>query len=197
METSASQYDTIDLDSEQDEAENEMKKEENDIVVETIDQADRFGSDIAEVTKYGYVCYKEKTQEGAYKNQYETRLTINTDRFPSANNMYSVYVKHGKPCIVKSYLVRTFCSHVRESICSLIPENVKLPVYESGELAVSYVFFFPDRRKRDLDNHMKVLNDALIGIIWKDDSQVHEALVKKKVDLTTKHPYVRMHILYL
>ena len=44
--------------------------------------------------------------------------------------------------------------------------------------SVAIFLVFPDRRKRDLDNRVKPLLDALTRVgVWKDDSQVDEILV--------------------
>lgn len=37
-----------------------------------------------------------------------------------------------------------------------------------------YIFRLPDKRKRDLDNLAKAVSDALNGIIWDDDCQIHD-----------------------
>lgn len=42
--------------------------------------------------------------------------------------------------------------------------------------------YFPDERRRDLDNVLKAALDALNGIAWNDDSQVRELHVHREVD---------------
>ena len=42
--------------------------------------------------------------------------------------------------------------------------------------------FFPDRRRRDLDNVQKAIGDALQGVLFVDDSQVVEWRTRKSVD---------------
>ncbi len=51
-----------------------------------------------------------------------------------------------------------------------------------GELLLIANFKLPDRRRRDLDNLVKGVKDAMNGIVWDDDSQVVAELVTKKVD---------------
>ena len=49
-----------------------------------------------------------------------------------------------------------------------------------GKLHVEFDIYPPDRRKRDLDNAVKVLGDACTKAgIWKDDSQIYKLVVEK------------------
>lgn len=50
-------------------------------------------------------------------------------------------------------------------------------------LAVNILLYFGDRRRRDIDAYLKVLLDAMTGIVYEDDSQVEELHVFKMVDL--------------
>lgn len=50
-----------------------------------------------------------------------------------------------------------------------------------GPLAVEVYLFFPDNRKRDLDN-IKGLLDAMSGVLWEDDSQIVDLHIRKYVD---------------
>lgn len=42
--------------------------------------------------------------------------------------------------------------------------------------------YFPDKRRRDMDNYKRILFDALIGIVYNDDSQIIEECTKKFID---------------
>lgn len=47
-----------------------------------------------------------------------------------------------------------------------------------GRLLVEVTLFPPDKRVRDLDNHMKALQDALTCAgVWKDDSQIDQLFI--------------------
>jgi len=51
----------------------------------------------------------------------------------------------------------------------------------AGRLVVLIDLFPPDRRKRDIDNHVKAILDALTKCrIWKDDSQIDVLLVNRR-----------------
>ena len=50
----------------------------------------------------------------------------------------------------------------------------------SRPVHVEYLFIVPDKRKRDLDNMLKVVNDLLEWLqIFRDDSLVHEIHARK------------------
>ena len=44
------------------------------------------------------------------------------------------------------------------------------------------VLWMPDRRRRDLDNCAKSICDGLNGIVYLDDSQVAELVVRRRID---------------
>lgn len=48
-----------------------------------------------------------------------------------------------------------------------------------GELEVTALLYFPDKRKHDYDNYGKILNDAGNGILWEDDNQIIKATIWK------------------
>ena len=49
----------------------------------------------------------------------------------------------------------------------------------TDSFAAETLFFCGDRRRKDVDNLLKLVMDALNGLVWKDDSQVAEALTKR------------------
>lgn len=54
------------------------------------------------------------------------------------------------------------------------------PITEDITLVVE--FFFKTNTKRDIDNFNKALLDAGTGILWKDDSQIQELILRKFID---------------
>lgn len=50
-----------------------------------------------------------------------------------------------------------------------------------GEVHMTVFFYLPDNRKRDLDNLLKPLLDALNGIVYLDDKQVTSIFMRKKI----------------
>lgn len=61
----------------------------------------------------------------------------------------------------------------------------------AGLVSVSVAFYYPDRRRHDIDN-IKSLFDVLSGIVWEDDSQIVEMNVKKAID--KKEPRVEVGV---
>lgn len=49
-------------------------------------------------------------------------------------------------------------------------------------LNVHIAFFWSDNRRRDIDNPIKALCDAMTGILWLDDSQIFQMTVSKATD---------------
>lgn len=47
-----------------------------------------------------------------------------------------------------------------------------LPIPAAGPVSVSLWFYCATRRRRDLDNMVKLVLDSLNGVVWLDDSQV-------------------------
>jgi len=62
-----------------------------------------------------------------------------------------------------------------------------------GNLSIGIDLYFGDKRKRDWDNFHKLSMDAMSGIVWDDDSQVLEAVVKKEYD--KKNPRIEINII--
>lgn len=64
----------------------------------------------------------------------------------------------------------------------------------SSALKVSMQVYPPDKRKRDLTNLLKVIEDALTKAgVWQDDSLVHDLAVKK-MGVDKGCPRIEIHI---
>ena len=93
---------------------------------------------------------------------------------PTVNSYYKV-TRHGQRYLDKK--VRAFRDVVAESVHEQMPgvtldESIFMEVY----------LFPPDRRKRDLDNYMKGLLDALTEAgIWDDDSLIDQLHIYRGV----------------
>lgn len=60
-----------------------------------------------------------------------------------------------------------------------------------GKLKVSLRFFWPQPR-RDVDSSVKAALDALNGILWKDDNQICDLLISKKME--KKNPRMEIEV---
>ena len=50
-----------------------------------------------------------------------------------------------------------------------------------GHIKLTVVFMFADNRKRDIDNYLKVLIDAMKNIIFEDDDQIYKLDITKHI----------------
>jgi crossover junction endodeoxyribonuclease RusA len=71
---------------------------------------------------------------------------------------------------------RAYEQHVKWSALEAGIEKIDGPVSMTLEI------FWPDRRRRDLDNAAKAITDALNGIAYIDDSQIVELILRKRFD---------------
>lgn len=60
-------------------------------------------------------------------------------------------------------------------------------------ISVVIELYFATDRKRDVDNFNKLILDAASGLLYEDDSQIQELIVRKFVD--AKNPRVQLFIL--
>jgi len=97
-------------------------------------------------------------------------FSFNTD-FPPTLNSYYVKTARG---IYISKAGKLYRQHIAEVLIQQIGE----PPMLSDRLLVEVVLFPPDKRKRDLDNYLKALLDALTHYgLWEDDSQIDQLMV--------------------
>ncbi len=64
--------------------------------------------------------------------------------------------------------------------------------YEQEKLGVRFIIYFPTKRRRDLDNCLKVLQDSLTGLVYADDSQIDELTIVRAYD--EKNPRTEIEI---
>ncbi len=61
------------------------------------------------------------------------------------------------------------------------------------KMAMEITLYFGDRRKRDIDNFNKLILDALAGIVYEDDVQIHKLVIIKEYD--KENPRIEINIL--
>jgi Holliday junction resolvase RusA-like endonuclease len=52
----------------------------------------------------------------------------------------------------------------------------------TGDVCVSLIFYMPTRHRTDCENLAKNVNDALNGVVYKDDTQVTDLRIQKIID---------------
>ena len=106
---------------------------------------------------------------------------------PSGNKMW----RHTKQGVVyKTNECRNYQAHV-----SMVA-NAATKVYKwkmaTDKVIIEYVYYWPDRRKRDTGNQKKVINDALQGIIVDNDCNILERDIDFFVD--RKDPRIEIKV---
>jgi Holliday junction resolvase RusA-like endonuclease len=61
--------------------------------------------------------------------------------------------------------------------------------------ALHLLVVFPDRRRRDLSNVVKSVEDGLNGVVWADDSQIAELHVVRDYSKDSPRVEVRVELL--
>lgn len=96
-------------------------------------------------------------------------ISLNLPWPPSINTMYATYL--GRRILSK----RGRLYH-RTVVALLCGERDLLPQPLMGRLRVTRHYYPPDRRRRDISNHSKAIDDALTkAAVWGDDSQIDES----------------------
>lgn len=98
-------------------------------------------------------------------------ITIYTKPIP-VNQKYSVI--KGKMFLSKKY------RDTKEAMKWEIKSTWKgPPILE--DVALNILFYYGDKRKRDIDAYLKILLDSMSGIVYDDDSQITEMHVYKEI----------------
>jgi crossover junction endodeoxyribonuclease RusA len=93
---------------------------------------------------------------------------------PTLNHYYAV--RNGRK--VKSARGRAYAEHAAfDARMQHDGDPLAVPVSVTVEAAP------PDNRRRDLDNLCKPILDAMSGVLWLDDFQVHELIVRRGAKL--------------
>ena len=95
--------------------------------------------------------------------------------WPPTVNTYYRHVVIGKaPRTLISESGRRYREVVKGLVATMAPKRLE------GDLSVQIEAWFPDRRRRDLDNVLKALLDSLTHAgVWHDDSQVTDLRITK------------------
>lgn len=102
---------------------------------------------------------------------------------PSSNNLYRNVPGKGR---VLNKTGRQYKQEVKT-----LAMLARLP-FLHGDVRLCMVVYFPDRRRRDLSNTLKVVEDALKGIAYGDDSQVARIELTRRYD--RGNPRAEVHI---
>ena len=93
---------------------------------------------------------------------------------PSVNHAYTNRIMKKRIIRFPNKKFKDFKEKVGERLAGIKPTN--------KPVLLECTFYLPDRRRRDLDNLLKVLLDGLQSVLFEDDSQVVEIRARKLFD---------------
>lgn len=107
-------------------------------------------------------------------------IEITLDYIPPSTN--SIWVRNPTGGNYLSAEYRNFKSRLLSDWIKYKSNNPNISGYLFGEKLMMQLFIHPrDNRVFDLDNRVKALLDALIGLAYADDSQIHVMHLEKRL----------------
>lgn len=103
---------------------------------------------------------------------------------PSLNHSY-ITTKQGKRIMTDE------CRNYKEKIFLFVKGNIRKPYPKLANIRFS--FYWPDNRKRDTDNALKILKDCLKGALVADDSWQCLPWEVIKSSMDKKNPRVEVY----
>jgi len=108
---------------------------------------------------------------------------IELDRLPpSVNHAYIIRNVKGRILRFRTARAQEYFKYVKRE-CFRQLNKVKILTHP---ISVHIEVSFRDKRKRDIDNLLKILLDSFEGVLWADDSQIFELYIKKSFDKNQK-----------
>ena len=114
----------------------------------------------------------------------------------TVNHIYKITVRNEKPIVYKTSKARKF----QRTIAKLINQNANFEKIEKikenghGDIIVLLKYYFPDKRRRDTNNLIKIIADGIEKGIGIDDSRFLIREMSKKID--RENPRIEIEITY-
>ena len=106
--------------------------------------------------------------------------------FPPTINNYYVKTRNGQFISMKG---KKFRAEAEAEVREQFPFSAL-----DGSLLVEVILHMPDKRRRDLDNYMKPLLDALtLAGVWEDDSQIDQLAIYRGTNTFGGSVRMRIH----
>ena len=134
-----------------------------------------------------------KQQEDLYRDEHNKvfqTLTMTVPLPPSQNHMY---VNNGRGGRILSAKAKKYLRTLQAWAKLQVEEQDWKLRDDSTWYYVDMVFFFPDRRKRDSHNQIKLLLDGLEEIVYINDRYVLPRI--QAVEYDKENPRLELHIL--
>jgi crossover junction endodeoxyribonuclease RusA len=117
----------------------------------------------------------------------DVRLTLHWDVLCSVN-------QRTNPIRGRQFLTRKYRAALRSAEALVVGQvRGRRPAFPDGPLAVEMRFCTPDKRRRDVENYVKLVSDAMTGTVYTDDSQIKDSRAIE-VGLDRKRPRVEVII---
>lgn len=126
---------------------------------------------VAQFTVNGVIKPKERPRRGANGRTYTPQATLNSEE-------QIAWAFRGR------------------RVAGFDNPNRVFPIPKEGKLRLEVDYYLPDKRGRDWDNIGKTVSDALNGIAYVDDSQIHQAEIRF-FDTDPTHPRAYVRLFYL
>ena len=102
-----------------------------------------------------------------------------TLHWPTGGSVNNLYASAGsKRILIKP--AREYKRSIRKTIAAELMLQTGSGRRWEDDVAVLYEVYPPDRRRRDLTNIPKLIEDAMTGVVWEDDSQVADTRVVRR-----------------
>ena len=85
------------------------------------------------------------------------------------------FIVHGRNILSKKYREAKLAL-AQETSLAWRSEPIK------GNVTLNVIFYYGDKRKRDIDTYLKILLDSMEGIVYENDVQITELHVFKEYD---------------
>lgn len=106
----------------------------------------------------------------------------------STNHLYRSVCSKGRAMVYMSQEGRA----LKEKYQWAVRAQWRRPSFDGGFI-IEVRLYFPDKRRRDIDNYHKIALDSMKGIVFHDDCQIAEMTTKKMID--EKNPRIEIYIL--
>lgn len=112
------------------------------------------------------------------------------------DNQKQVPVPVTKGQKVSRIMTSTKYRNAKTSITAYMREQTKgmsWPIWPTEEVRCAYEFYPPNKRKTDVANYLKILNDAMQGVLVTDDYQIVRLEVDR-MDIDRTNPRVEINM---
>jgi crossover junction endodeoxyribonuclease RusA len=102
-------------------------------------------------------------------------VTLTLPIAPSVNSAYLPIVKRGRSRLMLSTDGRRY----KETVKGIAWREGVKPFGAHVRLELAMVIHFPDKRRRDISNQVKVCEDSLKWLVFEDDEQIDRLVVER------------------